>query len=411
MHLAMAASTPRQSPRSTSSSLFSLDISADSESSIRSARSLGSSSPSTNSSRSSDAVQSPRIPKRTSVRPKTIRKDSSSDCEILPHRPPIFEIKSEPRPVKYAHRTSLEPELDLSPSPTYTRHKRSTSDTRDNRPADGDTTREFDVPDVPDPVWLESKVVGSREIDVEIANWILKKVGKSKDTGIGQIYIFRASNPKWAGKVKIGMTVRCFSDRQKEICKKNLGLERVWSSSQVANVRRVEKLVHLDLECRLRYWTCGICKNSKTDADVKHQEWFEISEELAKNTVKRWVDLMNLEPYNEIGELKRFWRKPVMKMKEWVDDGRKPRPEITRWDRWATFVKNPPEPPTAIEQFVEKVRIVITHPIWTCLWKNRFQIVLLWAANFVLVERKYMVYVNLFHFLILVSSHWEYFTS
>jgi hypothetical protein len=40
----------------------------------------------------------------------------------------------------------------------------------------------------------------------------------------------------------------------------------------------------------------------------KHTEWFQISEEVAKQTLRRWIIFMKSHPYDEQGGLKAFWR-------------------------------------------------------------------------------------------------------
>jgi hypothetical protein len=71
-------------------------------------------------------------------------------------------------------------------------------------------------------------------------------------------------------------------------------------SPEVQCCKRLETLIHIDLEERCRKWTCK--DHARRAKDVEHEEWFDISEELAKETVEKWTQFIHAQqPY--------FWRK------------------------------------------------------------------------------------------------------
>jgi hypothetical protein len=123
----------------------------------------------------------------------------------------------------------------------------------------------------------------------------------------GFVYIFRDSSRP--GLVKIGMTKGTITDRRRGLettCKRHLDVvylddEDGKEQLPVANYQRAEKLVHEELDHRVRTFVCPKCQR-------KHREWFEVEEELAKLTVRRWTGFMRMRPYDEQGMLGMMWK-------------------------------------------------------------------------------------------------------
>ncbi|RTE82863.1 hypothetical protein BHE90_002588 [Fusarium euwallaceae] len=69
-------------------------------------------------------------------------------------------------------------------------------------------------------------------------------------------------------------------------------------------VRTMERLVHLTLCTRNRK---AYCPNPTCKTKTGHREWFEISEDEARGAVKVWEQFSRLMPYNNKGQLGKFW--------------------------------------------------------------------------------------------------------
>ncbi|KAF3391597.1 hypothetical protein F1880_007642 [Penicillium rolfsii] len=126
---------------------------------------------------------------------------------------------------------------------------------------------------------------------------------KKRDFETGSLYIFdRESSP---GHVKIGWTAKTVSDRLADWS--NCGYEPnlLFSLNDIPHAHRVETLTHYELikewrrERRCKAPWCG----------KSHQEWFEVSKELAKQTVRDWAGFVqSAKPYDLQGHLKDQWK-------------------------------------------------------------------------------------------------------
>ncbi|KAF2179903.1 hypothetical protein K469DRAFT_298106 [Zopfia rhizophila CBS 207.26] len=133
----------------------------------------------------------------------------------------------------------------------------------------------------------------------------------------GFIYILRAPNYFRNRKplVKIGITeditrrIRAlqnncgFTDLQE--CSRSGGKAIPWKRLQ-----RVEKLCHLELNNFRKTLQCNKGGHGK-NCDTGHTEWFEVEEETAIRTVKRWQKFINQNPYGEDGSLREGWKVTV----------------------------------------------------------------------------------------------------
>ncbi|OCK93282.1 uncharacterized protein K441DRAFT_422099, partial [Cenococcum geophilum 1.58] len=91
---------------------------------------------------------------------------------------------------------------------------------------------------------------------------------------------------------------------------------------------RAEKLVQEELAYFRRPYTC-----SKPNCVRNHREWFEVSEDLAKRTVKRWTDFMRQNPYGEDRKLKKEWMVKINKMGH-PEENEGMNDHDLRWRRW-----------------------------------------------------------------------------
>jgi hypothetical protein len=126
-----------------------------------------------------------------------------------------------------------------------------------------------------------------------------------KDTR-GIVYVFRDPSNTHRG-YKIGWTTR--EDEQIRINEQGRACkfkpELVHAVYDVKNAFRAELLIHLDLKNHQIEWPCKEHNGGKTSM---HQEWFRVTEEVAKETVDKWTRFMNEQkPYDWQGQLNPFW--------------------------------------------------------------------------------------------------------
>ncbi|XP_014553055.1 hypothetical protein COCVIDRAFT_77142, partial [Bipolaris victoriae FI3] len=118
----------------------------------------------------------------------------------------------------------------------------------------------------------------------------------------GVIYVFR--HPTSDGSVwKIGTTKRLYNERfdeHKNCCKFEPDPFHV-SAQEIQNCNLLEKLIHMDLCYQVRYRSC-------TNRTKGHDEWFEVSEYMAVETVKKWERFIHEgKPYDSQGNLNVVW--------------------------------------------------------------------------------------------------------
>ncbi|KAH6872476.1 T5orf172 domain-containing protein [Alternaria rosae] len=138
---------------------------------------------------------------------------------------------------------------------------------------------------------------------------LLKKLTPSDRKGV--IYVLCDPNNKSRG-YKIGKTKRAYRDRiveHERACSFLPSVIHV-SDHEIDHCGRLEKLVHIDLE---NYCAPFHCENHGSIDGTKetkaHKEWFQVTEEMAVNTVKKWERFMQQEkPYSWDRQLKIIWR-------------------------------------------------------------------------------------------------------
>ncbi|EUC43105.1 hypothetical protein COCMIDRAFT_76994, partial [Bipolaris oryzae ATCC 44560] len=102
---------------------------------------------------------------------------------------------------------------------------------------------------------------------------------------------------------KIGYTKRVYNERIDEhsnCCNFEPFIAHV-SAQAIQNCKLLEKLIHRDLCHKVRYRSCP-------NKIKGHTEWFEVSEEVAVQTVKKWERFIHEEkPYDSQGNLNVVW--------------------------------------------------------------------------------------------------------
>lgn len=132
---------------------------------------------------------------------------------------------------------------------------------------------------------------------------------QGRDFETGSLYIFkRDSSP---GYVKIGWTTQPVQWRLDDWAKCNYTPVLVSSVQGVPHAQRAETLTHYEL---MKEWRAErMCK--ATWCRKSHQEWFETSEERAKDVVANWGKFFNIaKPYGLNGKLRDCWQHVIETM-------------------------------------------------------------------------------------------------
>jgi len=120
----------------------------------------------------------------------------------------------------------------------------------------------------------------------------------------------RAKPEQW---VKIGIT-RNMEERKKSLSAR-CGIRDLTDCDDVLEepmpmplLRRVERLCHEELDNFRRPLDCN---ETDTGCDTVHKEWFNVTEEVAIRTVKRWLSFISQSPYSRHGNLQSEWEDMV----------------------------------------------------------------------------------------------------
>jgi hypothetical protein len=136
-----------------------------------------------------------------------------------------------------------------------------------------------------------------------------------RDLETGMVYMYsRISSP---GYVKIGWTARSVDKRLAQWSECGYTPIELFRATGVPYAQRVETLTHYEL---IKEWRreqpCKGCLKNKGKR-VRHQEWFEVSQERAIQILSTWVELFKkANPYELSGSLKSDWREVVNGMKK-----------------------------------------------------------------------------------------------
>jgi hypothetical protein len=135
-----------------------------------------------------------------------------------------------------------------------------------------------------------------------------------RDFRTGSVYIYsRKSSP---GYVKIGWTSVSVDGRLEKWSECGYTPIELFRVTGVPYAQRVETLTHYEL---IKEWRreqpCKGCWIKKHE-QVRHQEWFEVSQERAIQVVSTWAELFKKSnPYERNGSLKTEWKNIVDAMK------------------------------------------------------------------------------------------------
>lgn len=203
----------------------------------------------------------------------------------------------------------------------------------------------------------EAKVLTPQALHEKVRTFIRSNFTPSKEKGI--VYVLR--NPQWPNILKIGNS-KNLEQRTKNIKSKcGLILEVVHISPEVYNRVRVEKLAQKDLLHLKRPYTCPKCFGS-------HDEWFEVSDEMAKATVDRWATFLQSDPYCLRGQLKGIWDHLLTErsnlLQKCLDIDHE-----ARWKHWDSVLCAP----NTFDHVKYALYCTRSHPIWPALWQFSWQ--------------------------------------
>ncbi|KAI7285138.1 hypothetical protein KC345_g1921 [Hortaea werneckii] len=163
--------------------------------------------------------------------------------------------------------------------------------------------------------------------------------------------------------VKIGFTTDRVSDRVRKIGNQCRASSQHWQiehedpSIPILAYRRLERLVHMDLAPHRWFFQCA-CGLAKSDAKklTEHQEWFDVSPEIAIKTIKLWRSFLLQDPYGEPlrntdMQLQGQWIDRVKEYKK-ADCNEKHEDHETRLNRWRKLLhlQEPCEPTRVSKQ-------------------------------------------------------------
>lgn len=122
----------------------------------------------------------------------------------------------------------------------------------------------------------------------------------------GVIYILKDTK-QLERRIKIGWTSRADYEKRLEEHRATCGYEPGYSHTvhDVLNSYRAERLIHLDLADRRKPWEC---EGHRKDKVSTHEEWYDITEDEAKEAVEKWTSFMNEQrPYDSRRKLNPLW--------------------------------------------------------------------------------------------------------
>ena len=154
--------------------------------------------------------------------------------------------------------------------------------------------------------------------------------------------------------IKIGFTTAERPEtrlkRLRSSCKLPVAAKIVEDPDRVAVLafKRLEELVHADLAPHRWYFDCECgLQRGKCLYPTEHHEWYELSDDVALQTVRLWRDFIAQDPYgslelNRESQLQAIWAKRI-EGRNGVSEEETHADHGTRLTRWKTMFQNPSE--------------------------------------------------------------------
>lgn len=174
---------------------------------------------------------------------------------------------------------------------------------------------------------------------------VIRDIITGQKTPGGYTYVLRAPqyfqnrDPPLPPLVKIGKSkdVQARMSKLRHQCKIP-DLSRVTDREEVIidEFEKVEIIVHAALQNFQRDPECKVCKSKGKGLDTCHKEWFNVSEDVALQTVQLWRKFAEQKPWDQDGIIKDYWVVMLRDMEaadekeEWDD----PQRQNERWAKW-----------------------------------------------------------------------------
>ncbi|KAF4828668.1 hypothetical protein CGCTS75_v007244 [Colletotrichum tropicale] len=223
-------------------------------------------------------------------------------------------------------------------------------------------------PDLPnrgasDPVTPEPK--SNMQIDRDLRKLIRKGPStKKKHRESGEIYLFTIKSATTDVELlKLGRTQADTDTRRKQIksvCKvKQIGENKRAISENVPFHGYAEKLAHTELVNFRHHWDCTCGR--------EHQEYFDVSEDVALEVFERWRDFCNKKPWTSDGKILPVWEQRLNDWKPTCSGREHEFDHSGLAKNWSEFTSHTP---TTIELYVsDAIRL------WEDVFPERWQIV------------------------------------
>jgi hypothetical protein len=171
----------------------------------------------------------------------------------------------------------------------------------------------------------------------------IRKLIKTDVNDGGDVYIFKAPEYfriyplRMPALLKIGKSVD-INKRMNDIktkCKVfDISIVPDKQSNSNTSYSRLEKLVHCELQNYQHVFECLAC-------GTMHEEWYNVSEEVALQTVQRWRRFIDQVPYDPNGILKDHWSdKITSKTMTYADDKEQWNDAQSRNERWGKWLQD-----------------------------------------------------------------------
>ncbi|KAK5117918.1 hypothetical protein LTR85_008692 [Meristemomyces frigidus] len=215
----------------------------------------------------------------------TKKTDDADGVRDLPTPPNLEELSLSPNHSRStAYRRSLSPFRSPSVEPTSSSYKDFALETMR-----GDTS------------YNDPPAENVRRVVELISKGLLLSDVRTRDKK-GWVYVVRDPD---LDLIKFGSTARDIAKRLREErnrCRPSSpALEIIWGpeTAPLQAFAHLEKLVHADLAPHRFYFDCK-CGRKKQKGYTTHEEWFNISNEMAIETMRLWRSFMDQEPYGHL---------------------------------------------------------------------------------------------------------------
>jgi hypothetical protein len=156
---------------------------------------------------------------------------------------------------------------------------------------------------------------------------MITRAFKKREEAPGYLYGFKRDGGDY---IKVGFTTKSVEGRIQEWERQCNQRVTVVLQKHVSHAGKMESLVHAALynQRRREALVNGACNNGR-GCHKKHREWIEVTLEVLREVVRRWIRWFKCIPYDEQGCLKSEWVGLIYKLRK---EQKKPLPDL--WHHW-----------------------------------------------------------------------------